>query len=621
MISVAREAAPGPARQRRGFSRLRARGLVGFVLLAACSAPAERESFAPARIQRGAVVSAHPLATAVGIEVLELGGNAADAAVATALALAVVYPQAGNLGGGGFALWAAYGEDPIALDFREVAPRRARPELYLDEDGVLVDARSITGPLAVGVPGSPQGLYRLYEERGSGLVTWERLVAPAIALAEGGFIVDPWLEGTLRQASVAGRMNGAARERFYPLGAPLRAGERLVQPDLARTLKSYSEEGPAAFYGGWIAEALVRAIETEQVPGAGIAVDGALDLDDLAAYRVVWREPLRGRFQGKELIAMPSPSSGGLVVLQTLSILDGLPLGGEVLAAREAGLRGGVTATLAHWWIEALRASFADRATHMGDPEYYDVPMESLLSAKLILQRRVAIGPRANLEVGAWAPEPPPESPQTTHLSVIDVDGNAVALTTTLNSSFGSGILVRGAGFFLNNELDDFSIAAGVPNQYGLIGSQANALEAGKRPLSSMSPMIVRDDRGAVVLVLGSPGGPRIITAVMQVLLRVLLLEEDLHDAVRAPRLHQQWRPLETWFEADQGGGWDPELLEELAARGHPIEVVERSLGSVQAIAVDERGQPIATSDPRRGGAAGVTGRGVQAAAPRPAKD
>jgi len=601
-----------------GRPQLRAGVLLGLALLAACSAPVERESFAPARIQRGAVVSEHPLATAAGVEVLELGGNAADAAVATALALAVVYPQAGNLGGGGFALWASYGEDPVALDFREVAPRRSRPELYLDDEGEFVDARSITGPLAVGVPGSPEGLYRLYEERGSGLVSWERLVAPAIALARDGFEVDPWLEGTLGSPSIAGRMNVAGRERFYPLGAPLRAGQLLVQADLARTLEAYSEEGPAAFYGGWIAEALVRAIETEQIPGAGIALDGALDLDDLAAYRVVWREPLRGRFQGKELIAMPPPSSGGIVVLQTLSVLDGLPLGGEVLAARETGLRGGVTATLAHWWIEALRAAFADRATHMGDPDYYDVPMEELLSAEWILQRRVAIGPRANLDVAAWAQTPPPESPQTTHLSVIDVDGNAVSLTTTLNSSFGSGILVRDAGFFLNNELDDFSIAAGVPNQYGLVGSQANALLAGKRPLSSMSPMIVRDDRGAVVLVLGSPGGPRIITAVIQVLLRVLLLEEDLHDAVRAPRLHQQWRPLETWFESTQGGGWDAALLDELAARGQPIEIVERQIGSVQAIAVDELGNPIATSDPRRGGAAGVTGRGVQSPAPAP---
>lgn len=587
------------------------------LLLAACAAPSGAERGAPALLA-GAVVSEHPLATAVGLEVLEAGGNAADAAVATALALAVVYPQAGNLGGGGFALFADGGGATTALDFREVAPAGADPGLYLDGAGEVVGQRSITGPLAVGVPGSPAGLHELAGRHGAGRLGWAELCAPAVRLAREGFPVDPWLERTLRSPEIEARMNAAARALLYPGGRPLRAGEVLVQPELARTLERLAAEGPEGFYRGPVARALLDTLAREPVPGGGDPEDGAISAADLEAYRPVWRSPLRGRFQGSELVAMPPPSSGGLVVLQTLAILDGLPLGGEVRAAREAGLRGGVTGTLAHWWIEALRGSFADRAEHMGDPDFHAVPASELLSAEWILERRSGIGARADLEVGPWAP-PPPESPQTTHLSVIDSDGNAVSLTTTLNSSFGSGILVPGAGFFLNNELDDFAIAAGVPNQFGLVGNEANAIRPGKRPLSSMSPMIVRDDRGAVQLVLGSPGGPRIITAVTQVLLRVLLLEEDLHDAVRAARLHQQWRPEATWFEARHGGGWEESVLRELERRGHPIELVERHLGSVQAIGVGPGGEPVPVSDPRRGGAGGVTGRGVQAPAPVPA--
>lgn len=606
---MSRGAEPGRAARRAPL----ALGL----LLAACASPSGAERGAPTLVA-GAVVSEHPLATAVGLEVLEAGGNAADAAVATALALAVVYPQAGNLGGGGFALFAYRGGATTALDFREVAPAGADPGLYLDRAGEVVGQRSMTGPLAVGVPGSPAGLHELAARHGSGRLAWPELCAPAVRLAREGFTVDPWLERTLRSAEIEARMNAAARALLYPGGRPLRAGEVLVQPELARTLERLAAEGPEGFYRGPVARALLDTLAREPVPGGGDPGGGAITAADLEAYRPVWRTPLRGRFQGAELVAMPPPSSGGLVVLQTLAILDGLPLGGEVRAAREAGLRGGVTGTLAHWWIEALRASFADRAEHMGDPDFHAVPALELLSAEWILERRSGIGARADLEVGPWA-APPPESPQTTHLSVVDADGNAVSLTTTLNSSFGSGILVPGAGFFLNNELDDFAIAAGVPNQFGLVGNEANAIRPGKRPLSSMSPMIVRDDRGAVQLVLGSPGGPRIITAVTQVLLRVLLLEEDLHDAVRAARLHQQWRPEATWFEARHGGGWEDSVLRELERRGHPIELVERHLGSVQAIGVGPGGEPVPVSDPRRGGAGGVTGRGVQAPAPVPA--
>jgi gamma-glutamyltranspeptidase/glutathione hydrolase len=580
----------------------------------ACKLP-EPKSFTPAEVQRGAVVSEHPLATGVGIQILERGGNAADAAAATALALAVVYPQAGNLGGGGFAICAGPDDAPLALDFREVAPRSTDAELYLDQAGDFVSQRSIAGPLAVGVPGSPRGLYELYSKRGSGKLRWEEIVAPAIALARDGFAVDPWLARDLAGTSCRARMNPAALDLFYPEGSPLREGELLVQSDLARTLTLLAEFGPEGFYEGEVAQALLDTVANVEIPGAGLPTSGIITASDLKSYRSVDREPLIGYFEGHELIGMPPPSSGGLVILQALAILEGLPLGGELDQSERVSHGRRPSALLTHWCIEALRRSFADRAEHMGDPDFHEVPVAELLSTEWILERRNSIGRQADLNVGAWVAPIPEESRQTTHLSVVDTSGNAVSLTTTLNGSFGSGIVVPGAGFLLNNELDDFSIQAGVPNQFGLIGNDANSIQAGKRPLSSMSPMIVRDNRGSVRMVLGSPGGPRIITAVFQVLVRVLLLDESLGDAVRANRMHQQWRPKATLFEAREGGGPGEETIESLRQRGHPIEVVARRFGSVQAILIDEFGEPVAVSDPRRGGAAAIVGRGIQAAA------
>ena len=558
-----------------------------------------------------AVVSEHYLATGVGLEILERGGNAADAAVATALALAVVYPQAGNLGGGGFALWVPAGGAPAALDFREAAPADTAPELYLDEAGEVVGARSIRGPLAVGVPGSPAGLHRLFQDHGSGELSWAELVEPAIELAEGGVEVDPWLARDLRGEAVRERMSVGANAVYYPEGRPLAEGERLVLPELAETLRRLASKGPEGFYHGEVAAALVAELELNPVPGAGLPTKGTVTRADLAAYEVKDREPLIGRFQGHELITMPPPSSGGVVLLQVLAVLEGMPVGAEHQAALEAGWANGLSGQMLHWWIEAMRRAFADRAEHLGDPDFGNVPVGELLSPDWITRRRISIGERADPEVRAWAPPPPPESSETTHLSVVDAEGNAVSMTTTVNGLFGSGILVRGGGFFLNNELDDFALAPGVPNQFGLLGQQANLIQPKKRPLSSMCPAVVRQQNGGVQLVLGSPGGPRIITSVIQVLLRVYLLDQGLRAAVYAPRLHQQWKPEMTRFERERGGGWDPALLEALEARGHPIELVDRSYGSVQAIQVLPDGRSIAVADPRRGGAAGVAGQGV----------
>ena len=605
-------------------------------LVAGCSAtdPFE-DSLAPVLPSTGAVVSEHPLATKAGLLVLEAGGNAADAAVATAMALAVVYPQAGNLGGGGFALWVPRRGEPQAIDFREVAPAGTDVTRYLDDQGAVISERSLVTPLAVGVPGSPLGLYELYTRHGSGRLSFLKLCEPAIRLAEEGFAVDAWLARTLRRESIRallGRDPGA-RELFYPDGSALAEGDRLVQPALARTLGFLGQRGPRGFYEGPVAAALLADLAEADGRFGSPAGGSLMTAGDLKGYVAKLRSPIRGVFRGHEVIGMGPPSSGGIALLQVLGMLEGLPLDSARKDVRErvalglsetprVGAMGrlesddgddpeltweGLDAKQLHWWIEAMRRAFADRAVHLGDPDHHPVPVESLLSPEWIAERRVSIGARADLEVAAWAANPGEESSETTHLSVIDGSGNAVSLTTTLNGSFGSGIYVDEGGFLLNNELDDFSIQAGTPNMYGLVGAAANQLGPSKRPLSSMCPVVVRNRRGDVSLVLGAPGGPRIITAVTQVILRVLVYGQSLSDAIRAPRLHQQWRPEATRFE----NGWDPRLLLELA-RSHEQPVMDPTsavFGSVQAIRVAFNGAVEAMSDPRRGGAAGYEGR------------
>lgn len=591
-------------------------------------------SLSPVLPSRGAVVSEHPLATKAGLLVLESGGNAADAAVATAMALAVVYPQAGNLGGGGFALWVPRRGDPEAIDFREVAPAGTDVARYLDGEGAVVSDRSLVTPLAVGIPGSPRGLYELYTRHGSGRFSFLNLCEPAIRLAEEGFAVDAWLARTLRRQSIRallGRDPGA-RQLFYPGGEALAEGERLVQPALARTLGFLGLRGPRGFYEGPVAAALIADLAEADQRFGSPAGGSLMTTEDLKGYVARVRAPLRGVFRGHEVIGMGPPSSGGIALLQILGMLEGLPLDSARKEVRErvalglsvsprVGAMGrlaadgaaepelpweGLDARQLHWWIEAMRRAFADRAAHLGDPDHHPVPVDSLLSPEWIAERRVSIGARADLEVAAWAADPGDESSETTHLSVLDSTGNAVSLTTTLNGSFGSGIYVDQGGFLLNNELDDFSIQAGTPNMYGLVGAAANQLGPQKRPLSSMCPVVVRNERGDVSLVLGAPGGPRIITAVTQVILRVLAYGQSLSDAIRAPRLHQQWRPESTRFES----GWDPRLLLDLERlHGQPVvEPTAAVFGSVQAIRVDLDGAVEALSDPRRGGAAGFEG-------------
>ncbi len=543
--------------------------------------------------ERGMVVSEQPLATSVGQRILERGGNAADAAVAVALALSVVHPAAGNLGGGGFAVWVAHdpGEAPLCLDFRETAPAALRPELFLDGSGKPVAARSLETGLAVGVPGSPRGLFDFHERLGR--LPFSAVVEPAIELARRGFVVDRQLAEELAEERVLLERSPGAQEVFFRAGSPLAEGDRLRQEELAQTLERYAREGPDGFYRGEVAALLV-----DEVRAAG----GVLALEDLAGYEAKWREPLRGWFRGLEIVTAPPPSSGGIVLLQVLAILDGFPLDEErvrTLRQGESSGGDGISERALHWWIEAMRLSFAERAEHLGDPDFVSVPVALLLSPERISKLRVGIGELANPAVRPLVASPS-ESRDTTHLSVLDPEGNAVSLTTTLNTSFGCGLLVRGAGFLLNNEIDDFAIVPGSPNAYGLVGGSANALAPGKRPLSSMTPTVVREGGQVVRAVLGSPGGPRIITSVLEVLLRTEVYGQSLAEAVAAPRLHQQWNPPVTEFEP----GWDSLLLQGLRNRGHVLETVDERWGSVQAIAVEVGGAPLGVSDPRSGGSA-----------------
>lgn len=532
-----------------------------------------------ARGPHGCVVAAEPLAARIGLDVLKSGGNAVDAAVATALALAVTHPQAGNLGGGGFMVIRWADGKTAALDFREQAPSRAHRDMYRREDGSIDPERSLWGALAGGVPGSPAGLVRALERFGS--MELPELAKPAIELARDGFEVDGFLADALvAKVGVLGRFD-STRQVFFREGRTIQAGERLVQSDLADTLSRFAANGLEGFYGG----------ETAARFGAFMAEHGGwITPDDLAAYAVVDREVLRGRYRGYDVLTMPPASSGGVALLQMLNILEGFDLA-------DSGF--GSAKTL-HLVVEAMRRAYADRARWLGDPAYSAVPVEGLIS------REYAAKLRATIDLGKLSPVEPgvppgaPEGKDTTHFSVVDAAGNAVSCTTTINSTFGSGLVVGGLGFLLNNEMDDFAVAPGVPNQFGLIGYDANAVEAGKRPLSSMTPTILVRD-GQVRFVLGSPGGGRIINTVLQVLMNVVDHQMPLVDAVRAPRVHHQWRPEHLSYERN---ALNPDSRALLEAMGHSFAEGASSVGRCQAIEVRADGVRIGVADPRSGGAA-----------------
>ena len=546
----------------------------------AITMPASGASPEPAGGSGGAVASAAPAATDVGLAILRAGGNAVDAAVATSLALAVVHPQAGNLGGGGFAVLKIDGRT-MALDFREIAPAAAHHDMYLDHRDQPVASQSLVGPLAAGVPGSPAGLYELHRKHGK--LPWIAVVTPAARLAGNGFIVTERLERSLlRAADLLARFPETAAV-WLPGGGPPAAGSTMELPALAATLRAYAKKGPKAITGG----PLAAAIEATSHRYGGI-----LTAADLEAYRPIWREPVTFEAFGWQVISMPLPSSGGIILGQTAGLLErrGWPRMSRFGADRF------------HILAETWRRAYADRFL-LGDPTTTEADVTDLLDAQWLDVRARGIRSREatpSVDVSTWSDAMAAESTETTHLSVVDGSGNAVSITTTLNGSFGCGLLVPGVGFLLNNEMDDFAAAPGKPNYYGLIQGEANSVGPGKRMLSSMSPTIAW--RQGETVALGSPGGSTIPTATVQVLLNVIVDGDPLQAAVNRPRIHHQWMPDQIVTEPDS---LSPETARELERRGHTIGQRDH-LGEVHAVRWLSNGRVEAAADPRGPGEAGV---------------
>lgn len=518
----------------------------------------------PVLSKDGMVSAQEKIAAQVGADILRRGGNAVDAAVAVGFALAVTHPQAGNLGGGGFMMLAEPDEDVLAIDFREQAPAAATRDMYLGADGNVDNDKAQFSRASAGVPGSVAGLLHALDTYGT--MTRRQVIGPAAALAERGFIVSPALAQSLASAS---SLNADESSLDYFGG--LKAGDRLRQRDLGKTLKRIITQGRDGFYTGKTADLIVA----EMAQGNGL-----LTRDDLAAYEVVEREAVTGTYNGYTVAAMPPPSSGGVHMVQMMNILDGYDLAAD----------GHNSAAYLHKLIEAMRRAYADRSAYLGDPDFVDVPVEALIATDYADRLRDTIDLTASSRSVDIRPgtELPYESPQTTHYSVIDADGRAVSVTYTLNFSFGSGYSVDGAGFLLNNEMDDFSAKPGSPNGYGLIGGEANKIEPRKRPLSSMTPTIVLKD-GKVVLATGSPGGSTIITVVMQAVLNVVEWDMNTAESLHAPRIHHQWLPDAVVVEP----GISPDTLRILETMGHqfPREAdgtVSRStLGLVNSVGRD----------------------------------
>jgi gamma-glutamyltranspeptidase/glutathione hydrolase len=525
------------------------RALFVALLAAGCiaSAPVAADSTVAAR--HGMVVAQEARAARIGVEVLQNGGNAVDAAVATGFAMAVSYPRAGNLGGGGYMLIHLSERNiDTAIDYRETAPAATTRDIFLDDKGEADPHKSRDSGLAIGVPGTVAGLALAHAKYGSGKFTLAELLAPAIALARTGIPIEDDIADSLpRSQPRLARWPSTAKIFLHADGSALGAGETLVQGDLADTLAAIARDGPGAFYDGAIAEKIAAAVR---------AAGGLMTRDDLKDYRPIERAPARGSYRGHDVVSMPPSSSGGVILLEILNILEGYP----DLAADEA--------RRLHLTVEAMKLAYADRAAFLGDPASVEAPLARLTSKSYAAELRARIDPeraRPAAEVHPALPAPN-EGHNTTHFSVVDGSGNAVSNTYTLNFSYGVGLVAEGTGVLLNNELDDFAAKPGAPNAYGLLGGEANAPGPGKRPLSSMSPTIVLKD-GKPFIVTGSPGGSRIITAVLQVILNVIDRKLPIAEAVAAPRIHNQWMPDEVVVER----GFSPELVRALQARGHDV--------------------------------------------------
>lgn len=518
------------------------------------------------------VVSGNPIASQVGRDILRRGGNAVDAAVAVGFALAVVHPEAGNLGGGGFMVIRLRDGTVKTIDYREMAPSGASRNMYLDAQGNLTD-RSLTGHLAAGVPGAVAGMVEAHARLGK--LPFTEVIEPAIGLARDGFVIDTFRSNSIRGDSARLVLFPASRASFLPAGKPPAPGSTLRQPDLAATLQAIRDSGAAGFYRGRVAELIVE----EMARGGGL-----ITREDLATYKAIWRDPIRISYRGDTIYSMAPASSGGVTMGEILNVMEGYtplpPFGSSALLHREA---------------EAMRRAFTDRNTYLGDPAFVKNPLDRLLSKQYAAELRGAIGEHATptpvfdpaLRSGA----------STTHYSVVDAEGNAVSCTTTLNDSYGSAVTVTGAGFLLNDEMDDFATAPGKPNMYGLVQGEANAIAPGKRMLSAMTPSIVVDSLNRLFMVVGTPGGPRIITMVYHVISNVIDHRMSLADAVDAPRMHHQGLPDTLRIEGD---GVSEATLDSLRARGHAVSSAGH-WGDVQAIIRNGTGWE-GVSDGRYGG-------------------
>ena len=532
----------------------------------------------PTSGRRGMVVSTDSLASAAGLEILKAGGNAVDAAIAVQFALAVVHPVAGNIGGGGFMVARLADDTRIALDFREEAPGAASKDMYLDDAGDVTDA-SWVGHLAAGVPGSVAGMEAAHERYGT--LPWDRLLAPAIRLARDGFVVESRHHDDLFWGRERLSRFPATAAAFLPSGQAPPKGSTFRQPDLARTLETISAQGARGFYHGWVAD----SIAAEMKRGGGL-----ITKQDLTGYRAIWRDPIEIEYRGWTLVSMPPPSSGGVTMGQILNIVE----------SWELGSLGWHSPAAIHLAVEGMRRAYADRNFYLGDPDYVEMPIDRLLSQTYADSLAGTIDPDHASRSEEFN-RVPLESTQTTHFSIMDEAGNAVAVTTTLNGGFGSYVVVRGAGFLLNNEMDDFTSKPGVPNAYGLVQGEANAIAPGKRMLSAMTPTVVINPAGRTELITGTPGGSTIITSIFQIVSNHIDFGLPVRTSVDAPRFHHQNLPDVIRFERN---GLSQATVDALRAMGHEVSERSDNSGDVESIWIAPDGTRYGAADRRRDGSA-----------------